>query len=60
MDFSDEPSKTVISITLTFPEKKNKYGKTAHECTIDEIIEYVKQNPKWMISLQTHKYMNIP
>src|ERR1700752_5091983 len=24
------------------------------------IIEYVKTNPKWMISLQTHKYMNIP
>ncbi len=27
---------------------------------LPEIIEYVKQNPKWMISLQTHKYMNIP
>jgi len=24
------------------------------------IIEYVKNNPKWKISLQTHKYMNIP
>lgn len=24
------------------------------------IIDYVKQNPKWKISLQTHKYMNIP
>ena len=24
------------------------------------IIEYVKQNPKWKISLQIHKYMNIP
>lgn len=24
------------------------------------IIDYVKTNPKWMISLQTHKYMNIP
>ena len=24
------------------------------------IIEYVKANPKWKISLQTHKYMNIP
>jgi organic radical activating enzyme len=24
------------------------------------IIEYVKKNPKWNISLQTHKYMNIP
>lgn len=24
------------------------------------IIDYVKNNPKWKISLQTHKYMNIP
>jgi 7-carboxy-7-deazaguanine synthase len=24
------------------------------------IVEYVKQNPKWKISLQTHKYLNIP
>ncbi len=24
------------------------------------IIDYVKQNPKWKISLQVHKYMNIP
>jgi organic radical activating enzyme len=24
------------------------------------IIEFVKQNPRWKISLQTHKYMNIP
>ena len=27
---------------------------------IPEIIEYIKQNPRWRISLQTHKYMNIP
>lgn len=25
-----------------------------------QIIEYVMNNPKWSISLQTHKYMNIP
>ncbi len=24
------------------------------------IIDYVKQNPKWTISLQTHKFMQIP
>lgn len=24
------------------------------------IVEYVKNNPKWKISLQTHKYLNIP
>lgn len=26
----------------------------------DLIIEYVKKNPRWRISLQTHKYLNIP
>ncbi len=25
-----------------------------------KIIEYVKQNPRWKISVQTHKYLNIP
>ncbi|MDR0227636.1 MAG: 7-carboxy-7-deazaguanine synthase QueE [Flavobacteriaceae bacterium] len=25
-----------------------------------EIIEYVKEHPKWKISLQTHKYLDIP
>ncbi len=24
------------------------------------IVEYIKQNPKWRISLQTHKYLGIP
>ncbi len=24
------------------------------------IIDFVKENPKWEVSLQTHKYMNIP
>lgn len=24
------------------------------------IVEYVKSHPKWRVSLQTHKYMNIP
>lgn len=28
--------------------------------TIPLIIDYVKQNPKWEISLQTHKFLNIP
>lgn len=27
---------------------------------LPQIIEYVKSNPVWNISLQTHKYMNIP
>lgn len=31
-----------------------------HQQLLPEIIDYVKTNPRWMISLQTHKYMNIP
>jgi 7-carboxy-7-deazaguanine synthase len=27
---------------------------------LPKIIEYVKNNPKWKISLQTHKFMDIP
>lgn len=30
------------------------------ERLLQEIINYVKLNPKWHISLQTHKFMNIP
>jgi len=31
-----------------------------HTQLMPQIIDYVKANPKWMICLQTHKYMNIP
>ena len=27
---------------------------------IPTIVEYVKENPKWSISLQSHKYMHVP
>jgi len=27
---------------------------------LPQIIEYVKANPRWKVSLQIHKYMNIP
>ena len=30
------------------------------ESLMPELVEYVKNNPHWQISLQTHKYMNIP
>jgi len=30
------------------------------EAMLPQIIDYVKKNQKWNISLQTHKYMNIP
>jgi 7-carboxy-7-deazaguanine synthase len=25
-----------------------------------QIVDYVMKNPKWRVSLQTHKYLNIP
>ncbi|MFU8813226.1 MAG: 7-carboxy-7-deazaguanine synthase QueE [Balneolaceae bacterium] len=28
--------------------------------SVERIIRYVKENPQWGISLQTHKFMNIP
>ena len=30
------------------------------ETMIPQIVDYVMANPKWMVSLQTHKYLNIP
>jgi 7-carboxy-7-deazaguanine synthase len=30
------------------------------EAVLPLIIDYVKDNPQWQISLQTHKYMDIP
>jgi 7-carboxy-7-deazaguanine synthase len=30
------------------------------EIIISEIVEYVKKNPEWRISIQAHKYMHIP
>lgn len=30
------------------------------EMSLPLIIEYVKKNPQWSVSLQTHKFMNIP
>lgn len=26
----------------------------------DEVIQYIKTHPRWRLSLQTHKYLNIP
>ncbi|MGV3504880.1 MAG: 7-carboxy-7-deazaguanine synthase QueE [Adhaeribacter sp.] len=31
-----------------------------HEQMLPLIVDYVKQHPHWQVSLQTHKYMNIP
>jgi 7-carboxy-7-deazaguanine synthase len=31
-----------------------------NDSLLTEIIDFVKYNPKWKLSLQTHKYLNIP
>ncbi|MGW9687163.1 7-carboxy-7-deazaguanine synthase QueE [Flagellimonas sp. 2504JD1-5] len=33
---------------------------SVREKMIPLIVEYVMQNPTWIVSLQTHKYLNIP
>ncbi len=33
---------------------------SVYELIIPEIVEYVKQNQKWQVSLQSHKFMHIP
>lgn len=38
-----EPSKTVISITITMTNIPNEHGKTVNQCSKEEIIEYVKE-----------------
>jgi organic radical activating enzyme len=35
-----------------------EYG--VREAMLPKIIDYVKRNPRWRISLQTHKLLNIP
>lgn len=35
-----------------------EWGKSAK--MLPQIIEYVKNNPRWEVSLQVHKYMDIP
>lgn len=27
---------------------------------VPQIVDFIKENPQWQVSLQTHKYMNIP
>jgi 7-carboxy-7-deazaguanine synthase len=65
--------KVVISHSSDFEWAESHLTKINSSCTLylqpewskqerflPEIIEYVKKHPKWRISLQTHKFMNIP
>lgn len=65
--------KVIIFNKSDFDWAKQEAGKVSPSCTLylqpewsrekemlPPIIEYVKNNPRWRISLQVHKYMNIP
>ena len=51
----DEASKVSSSCKLLLQPEWSK-----EEKMLPLVIDFVKENPKWQISLQTHKYMNIP
>ncbi len=55
-DFAEEQALKVNKKCELFlqPEWSKKEKMT------DQIVDYVMKNPKWKISLQTHKYLNIP
>jgi len=54
--FAEEQAEKVNSKTILFlqPEWSKKEEMTPL------IVDYVMNNPKWRVSLQTHKYLNIP
>jgi 7-carboxy-7-deazaguanine synthase len=55
-DFAEKLALEVTDGTLLYLQPEWGLRKTSLPIT----IEYVKAHPKWMISLQSHKYMNIP
>ena len=54
--FAEEQAQLVNSNAILFlqPEWSKKEEMTP------QIVDYVMNNPKWRVSLQTHKYLNIP
>ena len=54
--FAEDQAKKISSKAHLFlqPEWENREKMTPI------MVDYIKKNPKWKISLQTHKYLNIP
>jgi 7-carboxy-7-deazaguanine synthase len=65
--------KVIIFNKSDFTWAEQEAGKVSENCRLyiqpewsrekeilPSMIDYVKKNPKWAISLQVHKYMNIP
>ena len=54
--FAERQSKMVSGECLLYLQPE--WGK--REKIMPLIVDYVMENPKWRVSLQTHKYLNIP
>ncbi len=70
---ADELKVIIYNLETDFKWAEELASKVGEECllflqsewsryqqNIDSIVEYVKQNPKWNVSLQAHKFMRIP
>ena len=54
--FAEEQAKKVNKNAILYLQPE--WGK--REKMMPLMVEFVKKNPKWKLSLQTHKYLNIP
>lgn len=54
--FAEEHAKTVSDDCLLYLQPEWE----VREKAMPLIVEYIKQNPRWKISIQAHKYINIP
>ena len=65
--------KVIIGSTADFEWAEQNAARVGKECLLylqpewsvseqmmPEIVEYAKRNPKWSISIQSHKFMHIP
>jgi len=55
-DFAESLAAQVTQTTLLYLQPEWSLRKKS----MPMVIDYVMKNPKWMISLQSHKYMEIP
>ena len=56
LEFAESCAKNVKKDCLLYLQPE--WGKK--EFVMSLVVKYIKQNPKWKISLQTHKYLDIP
>ena len=54
--FAEEQAKKVNSKAVLYLQPE--WGK--RKIVMPLMVDFVKQNPKWKISLQSHKYLNVP